>query len=156
MPKIAFRFGVPSDFERCTISHSFCHPLDMVMLNAWSLRLGQNWPQKAPTIKWVLSIYLVGVTGCGCPVDTSVQSTEAPTEAAAEILNPWLPLAVPKIAFRLGAPSNFDRCAISHSLYRPLDAVMLNAWSLRFVTNWPQKKHPLSSECFQFIWCGYS
>ena len=33
--------------------------------------------------------YLVGVTGCGCPVDTSVHSTEAPTEAAAETLNPW-------------------------------------------------------------------
>ena len=31
---------------------------------------------------------LVEVTGCGCPVDTSVQSTEAPTEAAAETLKP--------------------------------------------------------------------
>ncbi|MBQ9914111.1 MAG: hypothetical protein IJO73_07770, partial [Clostridia bacterium] len=38
---------------------------------------------------------MVGVTGCGCPVDTSVRSTEATTEAAAETLNPWLPLAVP-------------------------------------------------------------
>ena len=25
----------------------------------------------------------------GCPVDTSVRSTEAPTEAAAETLKPW-------------------------------------------------------------------
>ena len=40
---------------------------------------------------------MVGVTGCGCPVDTSVCNTEAPTEAAAETLNPWLPLAVPEI-----------------------------------------------------------
>jgi len=54
---------------------------------------------------------MVGVTGCGCTVDTSVRSTEATTEAAAETLNPWLPLAVPKIASRLGAPSDFDRCA---------------------------------------------
>ena len=30
---------------------------------------------------------LVEVTGCGCPVDTSVQSTEAPTEAGAETSN---------------------------------------------------------------------
>jgi len=44
-------------------------------------------------------------------VDTSVQSTEATTEAAAETLNLRLPLAVPKIASRLGAPSDFDRCA---------------------------------------------
>jgi len=29
---------------------------------------------------------LVAGTGCGCPVDTSVQSTKAPTEAAAETL----------------------------------------------------------------------
>ena len=56
---------------------------------------------------------MVGVTGCGCPVDTSVHSTEAPTEAAAETLNPWLPLAVPEIVFRLGAPNDFDRCASS-------------------------------------------
>ena len=28
--------------------------------------------------------YMVEATGCGCPVDTSVHSTEAPTEAAAE------------------------------------------------------------------------
>ena len=38
---------------------------------------------------------LVRVTGCGCPVDTSVCNTEAPTEAAAETLNLRLPLAVP-------------------------------------------------------------
>ena len=31
---------------------------------------------------------LVRMTGCGCPVDTSVRSTEAPTEVAAETLNP--------------------------------------------------------------------
>ena len=30
---------------------------------------------------------MVEATGCGCPVDTSVHSTEAPTEAAAETLN---------------------------------------------------------------------
>ncbi len=36
---------------------------------------------------------------------------EAPTEATAETLSLRLPLAVPKIAFRLGAPSDFDRCA---------------------------------------------
>ena len=29
--------------------------------------------------------FLVEVTGCECPVDTSVQRTEAPTEATAEI-----------------------------------------------------------------------
>ncbi len=46
---------------------------------------------------------MVEATGCGCPVDTSVHSTEAPTEAAAETLN-LRPsrlrrhLAVPKIA----------------------------------------------------------
>ena len=85
---------------------------------------------------------MVAGEGCGCPVDTSVHSTEAPTEAAAENLNPWLPLAVPKIAFRLGAPSNFDRCAIEHSLYRLQDAVILNAWSLRFGTKRPIKKVP--------------
>ena len=34
-----------------------------------------------------LFFYLVAGEGCGCPVDTSVQSTEAPTEAAAENLN---------------------------------------------------------------------
>ena len=116
---------------------------------------------------------MVGVTGCGCPVDTSVHGTEAPTEAAAEngcpvdtsvhstealteaeteTLNPWLPLAVPKIAFRLVEPSNFDRCAIEHSLYRLQDAIMLNAWSLRFGTNRPIKKHPPLSEYFLFIW----
>ena len=33
--------------------------------------------------------YLVAGEGCGCPVDTSVQSTEAPTEAAAETLNQY-------------------------------------------------------------------
>ncbi len=53
---------------------------------------------------------MVEATGCGCPVDTSVLSTEAPTEAAAETLNPYeLPhtplkratLAVPKISFGL-------------------------------------------------------
>ena len=32
-------------------------------------------------------VFLVAGTGCGCPVDTSVHSTEAPTEAAAESLN---------------------------------------------------------------------
>ena len=32
-------------------------------------------------------------------------------------------LAVPKIAFRLGAPSDFDRCAILASLHRPQDAL---------------------------------
>ena len=31
--------------------------------------------------------FLVAEEGCGCPVDTSVHSTEAPTEAAAETLN---------------------------------------------------------------------
>ena len=31
-----------------------------------------------------------------------------------------IPLAVPKIAYRLGAPSNFDRCAILTSLHPPL------------------------------------
>ena len=39
------------------------------------------------------SAYLVRVTGCGCPVDTSVLCTEAPTEAAAETLK-LRPLAV--------------------------------------------------------------
>ena len=74
----------------------------------------------------------------GCPVDTSVRSTEAPTEAAAETSNPWLPLAVPKIPFRLGVPRDFDRYAISHSLHRPLDAVMLNTWSLTLVRDQAQ------------------
>ena len=37
--------------------------------------------------------FMVRETGCGCPVDTSVHSTEAPTEAAAETLTPYeLPL----------------------------------------------------------------
>ena len=46
---------------------------------------------------------LVAGTGCGCPADTSVQSAEAPTEAAAETLNlrppgyHFVPLAVPKV-----------------------------------------------------------
>ena len=31
--------------------------------------------------------FLVAGTGCGCPVDTSARSAEAPTEAAAETLN---------------------------------------------------------------------
>jgi len=33
------------------------------------------------------------------------------------------PLAVPKIAFRLGAPSDFDRCAILTLLHRPQGAL---------------------------------
>ena len=33
------------------------------------------------------------------------------------------PLAVPKIAYRLGAPSDFDRCAILALLHRPQDAL---------------------------------
>ena len=32
-------------------------------------------------------------------------------------------------SFRLGAPKNFDRCAISHSLYPPQAAVVFNAQS---------------------------
>ena len=52
---------------------------------------------------------MVGVTGCGCPVDTSVHSTEAPTETAAETLNPWLPLAVPEIL-----------CSLTLTEFRPL------------------------------------
>jgi len=32
-------------------------------------------------------------------------------------------LAVPKIAYRLGAPSDFDRCAILTSLHPPLAAL---------------------------------
>ena len=50
--------------------------------------------------------FLVEVTGCECPVDTSVQRTEAPTEATAEISNLRHPrlrrhLAVPKIFYAL-------------------------------------------------------
>jgi len=40
------------------------------------------------------------------------------------------PLAVPKIAYRLGAPSDFDRCAISPSLYPPPAAVGFNAQNI--------------------------
>ena len=36
-------------------------------------------------------------------------------------------LAVPKIRHSLFASPNFDRCAFSHSLYRPQDAVMFKA-----------------------------
>ena len=100
----------------------------------------------------------------GCPVDTSVRSAEAPTEAAAENLNllfPMnidslpilsncgiLPLAVPKIAFRLGAPSDFDRCAISPSLHRPPDALRAQCpKQARLLCSQEQKKQQPFSYC---------
>ena len=71
---------------------------------------------------------MVEATGCGCPVDTSVHSTEAPTEAVAETSNLRhlrlrRHLAVPKVSMRLGAARNFDRCASLCSLHRPQDAL---------------------------------
>ena len=82
--------------------------------------------EKLGTPKGVPS-FLVAGTGCGCPVDTSVQSTEAPTEAAAETLNLFarrcrLPSCGARNLFRLGAAINFDRCANKLSLHRPPDA----------------------------------
>ena len=82
--------------------------------------------KKAVTFQ--LLLILVEATGCGCPGDTSVLSTEAPTEAGAETSNLRhlrlrRHLAVPKIALRLGAPSDFDRCASLCSLHRPQDAL---------------------------------
>ena len=55
-----------------------------------------KWHNKTPKPLWFRGFpnrylfrfaFLVAGTGCGCPVDTSVQSTEAPTEAAAETPN---------------------------------------------------------------------
>ena len=63
---------------------------------------------------------LVAGEGCGCPVDTSVQSTEAPIEAGAETLNQFaqrLCLRLPACGAQnrqcLGAAHDFDRCAES-------------------------------------------
>jgi len=71
----------------------------------------EKWHEKNQKPLWFLVFpnrylfrfaMLVAGEWCGCPVDTSVQSTEAPTEAAAETLNQFAqtsfacPLAVPK------------------------------------------------------------
>ncbi len=56
----------------------------------------KKWHNKTPKPLWFRGFsrrylfrcaLLVAEEGCGCPVDTSVHSTEAPTEAAAETLN---------------------------------------------------------------------
>ena len=93
---------------------------------------------------------MVGVTGCGCPADTSVRSTEAPTEAAAETLNPWLPLAVLEIHRSLFTSLNFDRCA---TVVLPASATS-GGRTLCLVPHIGSepigqiKKHPPVSECF--------
>lgn len=56
----------------------------------------EKWHNKTPKPLWFRGFsnrylfrfaLLVAEEGCGCPVDTFVRSTEAPTEAAAETLN---------------------------------------------------------------------
>jgi len=87
--------------------------------------------KKAPTPKGI-SAFLVRVTGCGCPVDTSVCNTEAPTEAAAETLNLRLPLAVPddsKLPFLACRPLRLFELASSH-------AVSTHSQSLTPWVNW--------------------
>ncbi len=50
-------------------------------------KLLQNNDTTIDMIVSTVVLIMVEATGCGCPVDTSVQSTEAPTEAAAETSN---------------------------------------------------------------------
>ena len=75
-----------------------------------------------------LFFYLVAGEGCGCPVDTSVQSPEAPTEAAAETLNQFAqtsfacPLAVPKIVYALERHTILTAAPSISLLHRPQDA----------------------------------
>lgn len=69
------------------------------------------------TATFRLLLFLVEATGCGCPGDTSVRSTEVLTEAAAETSNLRHHrlrrfLRFPKFLSALERHRNFDRCAI--------------------------------------------
>lgn len=77
--------------------------------------------KKIPTKPNVSLGFLVRVTGCGCPVDTSVHCTEAPTEATAETLNLRLPLAVSRKLLSTWCVGNFRpqrhfKLAVSHTV----------------------------------------
>ena len=91
-------------------------------------------------------------TGCGCPVDTSVRSTEAPTEAAAETLNPYeLPHAscgTQSFFAPWSGAETLTAAPQSHSLYPPLAAVVLCAPQTFEVRVQIKKKTDLS------IWSG--
>ena len=92
----------------------------------------EKWHEKTQKPLWFLGFpnrylfrfaLLVAGEGCGCPVDTSVQSTEAPTEAAAETLNQFARLCrlhTQNIVVSHTAVSDTPCfCFFKHSLFPP-------------------------------------
>ncbi len=102
--------------------------------------------------------YVVEATGCGCPGDTSVRSTEAPIEAAAETSNlrHLAPKRYKSTCFRLflavSAPFRSKTHPFRHSFLHCFRVLRACLWDKLWSSKTPRMQLYAASEVF-FVVC---